>query len=331
MKAGKRRGASPDRIKILIGILLVAILVLLFLLLHKKSPSFLREYEAENQASNISRSFQIDSRLFASDLCIVTDQETEDTLDAGAALIFNITDKEVVYSQSAFDRLYPASTTKVMTYLIAAQYGDWSEKVTITDAMLDLDSGSSTAGLKAGDVYTMEDLIYGMLMVSGNDAAQAIAITIAGTQEGFAELMNQKALELGATGTHFVNPHGLTDEQHYTTAYDLYLILNEALKDSRFVDIISAAEHTAYYTGAGGSELSQTWSAGTWYANGNAQAPEGIDVVGGKTGTTSAAKYCMVLYSRDEAGKEYISVVLKSPSRSALYENLNALFSKIRN
>jgi D-alanyl-D-alanine carboxypeptidase (penicillin-binding protein 5/6) len=143
--------------------------------------------------------------------------------------------------------------------------------------------------------------------------------------------MNQKALELGATGTHFVNPHGLTDEQHYTTAYDLYLILNEALKDSRFVDIISAAEHTAYYTGAGGSELSQTWSAGTWYANGNAQAPEGIDVVGGKTGTTSAAKYCMVLYSRDEAGKEYISVVLKSPSRSALYENLNALFSKIRN
>lgn len=331
MKAGRKKGASLSIAKIVFVVLFIVLAVIVYLVLHRDSASYLREYEAENQASNISRSFQIDSELFASDLCVVTDQETEDTLEAGAALIFNITDQEVVYSQSAFDRLNPASTTKVMTYLVAAQYGDWSQKITITDTMLDLDPSSSTAGLKAGDIYTMEDLLYGMLMVSGNDAAQAIALTIGKTQEEFADLMNQKAQELGATGSHFVNPHGLTDEQHYTTAYDLYLILNEALKDSRFVDIISAAEHTASYTGAGGSELQQTWSAGTWYASGEVTAPEGITVVGGKTGTTNAAKYCMVLYSRDDAGKEYISVVLKSPSRSALYYNLNALFSKIGN
>lgn len=331
MRAGKKKGASLGIAKLVICVLLAAIAVIAYLLLHRDSEAYLREYEAENQASNISRSFQIDSELFASDLCVVTDQETEDTLDAAAALIFNITDHQVVYSQGAFDRLNPASTTKVMTYLIAAEYGDWSQKITVTDAMLDLDPSSSTAGLKAGDVYTMEDLLYGMLMVSGNDAAQAIALTIGKTQEGFADLMNQKASELGATGTHFVNPHGLTDEQHYTTAYDLYLILNEAVKDSRFVDMISAPEHTASYTGAGGSELQRTWSAGTWYANGNVEAPEGVTVIGGKTGTTNAAKYCMVLYSRDEEGKEYISVVLKSPGRDVLYYNLNALFSKIGN
>lgn len=331
MRAGKKNRTSLGGARIVLCVLLAAIAVIAYLLLHRDSESYLREYEAENQASNISRSFQIDSELFASDLCVVTDQATEDTLEAGAALIFNITDQEVVYSQGAFDRLNPASTTKVMTYLIAAQYGDWSQKITVKDAMLDLDPSSSTAGLKAGEVYTMEDLLYGMLMVSGNDAAQAIALTIGGTEEGFADLMNQKAQELGATGTHFVNAHGLTDEQHYTTAYDLYLILNEAVKDSRFVDIISAPEHTAAYTGAGGSELQRTWSAGTLYANGSVDAPEGITVIGGKTGTTKAARNCMVLYSRDEAGKEYISVVLKSPGRDVLYYNLNALFSKIGN
>jgi D-alanyl-D-alanine carboxypeptidase (penicillin-binding protein 5/6) len=170
-----------------------------------------------------------------------------------------------------------------------------------------------------------------MLMVSGNDAAQAIALTISETEDAFAALMNEMAWELGATGTHFVNAHGLTHEQHYTTAYDLYLILNAALQDPQFVSIISTPEHTAHYRGAGGSEKSKTWSAGTWYANGNVSAPEGITVIGGKTGTTSAAKYCMVLYSRDAQNKEYISVVLKSPSRDKLYYNLNALFSKIAN
>ena len=331
-RRGRRRGLGAELPKIIAAVLVVAAVVLVFLLFRKEDDSFLKPYEADNQAANISRSFQIDSELFASDLCVLTESgEPEDALEAGAALIFNITDQEVVYGQKAFERLYPASTTKVMTYLVAARYADLTQTITITDTMLDLDPASSVAGLKAGDQIAMKDLLYGMLMVSGNDAAQAIALTVGGTEEGFAELMNQMALELGATGTHFVNAHGLTHEQHYTTAYDLYLIMNAALQDELFVSIISTPEHTAYYRGAGGSEKTKTWSAGTWYASGEVSAPEGITVVGGKTGTTSAAKYCMVLYSRDAQDKEYISVVLKSPSRDVLYYNLNALFSKIAN
>lgn len=337
MKATKRRRRRRNSFhalmpKIIAAVLVVAVVVCLFLLLRKDDVSLLKPYEAENQAANISRSFQIDSELFATDLCVVAESgQPEDALEAGAALIFNITEGEAVYDQKAFDRLNPASTTKIMTYLVAAKYGDLSQEVTITDVMLDLDPASSVAGLKGGDTIAMKDLLYGMLMVSGNDAAQAIALTIGGTEEGFAALMNEMAWELGATGTHFMNAHGLTHEQHYTTAYDLYLIMNAALQDPQFVSIISTPEHTAYYRGAGGSEKTKTWSAGTWYANGNVSAPEGITVVGGKTGTTSAAKYCMVLYSRDAEEQEYISVVLKSPSRDKLYYNLNALFSKIEN
>lgn len=339
MKATKRRRRRSRRgefsvylPKVVAAVLVVAAVVLVFLLFRKEDVSLLKPYEAENQAANISRSFQIDTELFATDLCVVAESgQPEDALEAGAALIFNITEGEAVYDQKAFDRLNPASTTKIMTYLVAAKYGDLNQEVTVTDVMLDLDPASSVAGLKGGDTITMKDLLYGMLMVSGNDAAQAIALTIGGTEEGFAALMNEMAWELGATGTHFMNAHGLTHEQHYTTAYDLYLIMNAALQDPQFVSIISTPEHTAYYRGAGGSEKTKTWSAGTWYTNGNVSAPEGITVVGGKTGTTSAAKYCMVLYSRDAQDQEYISVVLKSPSRDKLYYNLNALFSKIEN
>ena len=334
MRSSHKKNTAMLAGKLAAAVLVIAAAVLIFMLLKDDEPDFLKPYEAENQAADISQSFQIDNELFASDLCVIMDpdaQDPADALDAGAALIFNITDNQVVYNQSAFDRLYPASITKVMTYLVAVKYGDLSQMVTITDAMLDLDSASSVAGLQAGDVISMNDLLYGMLMASGNDAAQAIALAVGGTQEGFADLMNQEALRLGATGTHFVNAHGLTDEQHYTTAYDIYLILNEALKDERFVEIISTPEHTAYYTGPGGCELERTWQAGTWYASGEVTAPEGYTVVGGKTGTTQAAGYCMALYSRDSAGKEYISVVLNSPSRDVLYYNLNALFSKITN
>lgn len=329
MKAGRKRGGIAVVGRLLVVLLMAAAAVLIYLLFQEEEESFLKAYQAEDQAANISRSFAIDTELFASDLCVVMDEtQPAEALDAGAALIFNITDQKAVYNQGAFERLYPASITKVMTFLVAADLVDWDETVTITDAMLDLDPASSVAGLKGGDIIAMKDLFYGLLVVSGNDAAQAIALHVSGTQEQFADLMNAKASELGATGSHFVNAHGLTDEQHYTTAYDVYLIFKEALKDPRFVDIISTPQHTAYYTGAGGSQVEKTWTAGQRYLTGEVEAPEGFTVVGGKTGTTSAAKNCIVLYSRDAAGKEYISVVLRAPSRDVLYEDLNALFSK---
>ncbi len=324
-----RHGRLGTFVSLAVVCVVIAAAVFAVIQLASSDSGMLMSYEPENQADSISRSYQVDSELFASDLCVTDSTDTSDALDAGAALIFNITDGEVIYSQNVFDRLYPASLTKIMTYLVAAQYSDLSQMVTVTDAMLNLEKDSTLAGLKAGDVISMRDLLYGMMLVSGNDASQAIALTVGGTEEGFADLMNQKASELGATGTHFTNAHGLTDDQHYTTAYDIYLIFNEAVKDPEFVQLISAVEYTAYYTGPGGSAVEKTWTTNNGYLNGEEQVPDGWTVIGGKTGTTAAAGSCMALYSRDDDGTEYISVVLKAPSSGTLYGDLDSLFEMI--
>ena len=151
MRATRRRrrrrgGLSVSLPKIIAAVLAVAAVVLVCLLFRKDEVALLKPYEAENQAANISRSFQIDTTLFASDLCVLAESgQPEDALEAGAALIFNISDEDVIYDQRAFDRLNPASTTKVMTYLVAAKYGDLNQVVTITDTMLDLDQHPSAA------------------------------------------------------------------------------------------------------------------------------------------------------------------------------------------
>ena len=242
--------------------------------------------------------------LFASALCVIdgepADDSTEFTGEAGA--VFGITDQHVIYSKNAYKQLYPASITKVMT---------------------------SLCGIKPGDTLTMEQLLYGLLIPSGNDAANAIAVHMSGSVEAFAGRMNEKARQLGATQTHFKNPSGLSDPEHYTTAYDLYLIFNEAMKLPKFREIIGADAYTASYTDAQGNAVSKTWKVGNWYQNGETETPEGLTVLGGKTGTTQAAGYCLIMAEQDEAGKEYISVVLKAENRQGLYKNMTNIITKI--
>ena len=167
------------------------------------------------------------------------------------------------------------------------------------------------------------------MIPSGNDAANAIAVHMSGSLESFAERMNEKARELGATHTHFKNPNGLTDPEHYTTAYDLYLIFNEALKLPKFREVIGADSYTASYRDADGNTVSKTWKVGNWYQNGEEKAPQGVTVLGGKTGTTQAAGYCLIMAERDESGREYISVVLKAENRQGLYDNMTNIITKI--
>ena len=268
--------------------------------------------------------------LFAEDLCVVTDSQDGDTsMNAEAGALFNVTDRSVVYSKNAFERLYPASTTKVMTAIIALEEGNLSDQVT-EDAVI-TEAGASLCGIKPGDVITMQDLLYGLMMPSGNDAANAIAVHMYGSIDAFADRMNVRARELGATGTHFMNPSGLTDENHYTTAYDLYLMFNEAMKLPLFREIIAEDSYTANYQNGAGEAVSKTWTVGNWYQKGERETPAGVSVLGGKTGTTQAAGYCLIMASNDSQDKEYISVVLKSDSRPSLYDNMTNIISKIVN
>ena len=268
---------------------------------------------------------------FASGLCVVSDEREyrDNQLNAEAALVFNITDRTVLFSKNAYERLYPASITKLMTALIAVKYGNLSDMVTVPEeAKIDV-PGASLCGLEPGDQISMEDLLYGALLPSGNDACAAIAVHMSGSIEAFADTMNQEAAALGATGTHFVNPHGLSDENHYTTAYDIYLILNEVSKYDKFMEIFTTRSREVSYTKADGSPTSAVYSISCWYFTGNTEAPEGVIPLGGKTGTTTPAKYCLALLSQDAEGKQYISVVLKAKNRQALYQNMNRLLEKI--
>lgn len=264
---------------------------------------------------------------FAKDLAVLSDIEIADIdYTAEAGLITKRGGGEVRFSKNPLKRMNPASTTKIMTMLVALEYGDLSQKVRVGEEVLAVEKGSSLAGLKPGDTLTLEQLLYALMLPSGNDAANAIAVYIAGSQESFCQLMNQKSKDLGAIHTQFQNPSGLTNEGHYTTAYDLYLIINAALKQEVFQKITGSESFLAEYTQADGSIKKKTWFNGNKFLS-EIEEPEGVIAFAGKTGTTSAAGNCLVLASK-EAEIEYISVVLKAENKAALYDNMYNLLEK---
>ena len=171
--------------------------------------------------------------------------EGEAALSARAAGVLSLDGGTALYQQALTERMNPASTTKVMTAIVALKYGNLSDLVTVPEEAVITESGSSMAGVVPGDQMSLEDLLYGLMIPSGNDAANAIAVHVGGSIEGFVSMMNQEAARLGATGTHFVNANGLTDPDHYTTAYDLYLMFHEALSYDTFRTIIGTHDHTA--------------------------------------------------------------------------------------
>lgn len=271
------------------------------------------------------------SDAFASDLCVVTDEASYDPdfVTSQAAALFDMDDREVLYSKDVFERMYPASITKIMTALVAIKEGDLKSRVLVTDDAVITEPGATLCGIEPGDTLTLEQLLYGLMLPSGNDAGAAIAVHIAGSIEAFSDMMNEEAVRLGATGTHFVNPHGLNDPDHYTTAYDLYLIFNEALKYPVFRQIVGTTAYTANYHNKNSEPVSKTWKGSNWFMTGERETPDGLKVFGGKTGTTKAAGYCLIMASRDDSDKEYISVVLKADSRPHLYDNMANIISKI--
>ena len=163
---------------------------------------------------------------------------------AKSALLIDLNTGRVVYEQDADERIYPASLTKIMTCLLALENGNLSDVVTVSaSALEDLDIDSSVAGLQVGEQMTLENLLYCMMVVSGNDACNVIAEHIAGSITDFVRMMNQRAYELGCLNTHFSNPHGLHDENHYTTARDLSIITQAALKSENFRQIVDTYEY----------------------------------------------------------------------------------------
>lgn len=293
-----------------------------------KKEKLVTEYETTNYDT-----YLYEGELFASQLCVsdtnvpLNDFEAASSLHAGA--LFGMSQQKVFYSEQIHDRLFPASTTKILTLYLALKYGTLSDIVTVSDNAVAVPSDSSVAGLRSGEQLTLEDLLYGLMLPSGNDSAVAIAEHISGSVDAFVELMNKEANALGATNSHFVNPHGYHDENHYTTAYDLYLIFNQGVLNQKFIDIISSATYTTDIKEPDGSTRSVTWKQSNLFVNGTRTAPENVTVIGGKTGTTDEAGACLVLYEQDSQSRPYISIVMGAESKNALYNTMDSLLSTI--
>lgn len=270
---------------------------------------------------------------FASDLCVtvddVTQEATVDMSQATAAGLFDIKEGEVIYAKNVHEKLNPASLTKVLTALCAIKYGNLDDVLTASENVYITESGAVTLGLQAGDTMTLDQALHALMLKSANDVAIMVAEYLAGSVEDFAVMMNETAQSLGATNSHFVNPHGLTDPNHYTTVYDLYLICNEAVKYDKFIEIIHTPTYNSVYHDKNGNEKEISLSTTNAYLKNEAFAPDNITVIGGKTGTTSAAGSCLILYSRDQSGNPYISVILQSSDRTVLYREMTELLGEI--
>ena len=213
--------------------------------------------------------------------------------NAKAALLIDLNTGRTIYEQDADEQVYPASLTKIMTCLLALENGNLSDTVTITEnAYADLVSGSSTADLQVGEQLRLEDLLYCMMVESGNEAANAVAEHIGGTIEDFVKMMNERAYELGCTHTHFMNPHGLHNESHYTTARDLSLIVQAALKSENFRTITNTAEYTLPATNLSDERVLKTTNMLIFQNSGNRYYyPKAIGI---KTGYTTPAGRCVI-------------------------------------
>ena len=275
------------------------------------------------------------AETFSQNLCIVKEDvlslDSVSLEEGQEAMLLDLDDRKVLFSKSAYEKVYPASITKIMTSMLALKYGKMDETVTITEENLQLEEGSQVCGFQAGDKVTVDQLVHCLLVYSGNDAASALAGYIAGSTSAFVDMMNTYAAQLGCTGTHFTNPHGLHDENHYTTPYDIYLMLNEARKYPKFVEITQLPSYTVTYTRADGSQMSTSLAATDHYLTGEAAAPKDVTVLGGKTGTTSDAGNCLALLSQNAYGKPYVSIVMGAATKDLLYVQMNSLLQNINN
>ncbi len=247
---------------------------------------------------------------------------TPEDLYAKAALVMDMDTGQMFLHKQVNQRLYPASTTKVMTLLLALETLPQDKLVTIPEAAREVPKDSSLTPVTPGEQMPVRDLLYGLMLRSGNDAANALAVLCAGSVEQFVEEMNSKAQTLGLSNTHFTNPHGYHDPEHYTTARDLAVLTRHALQQPEFANIITKTDWMMQQT--------------------NLRAPLHIEVntdlfkpqspfyypgaFGVKSGYTRAAGFCYVGCATQD-GRTLLAVVLNDRTRNQAWTDMGRLFN----
>ena len=229
--------------------------------------------------------------IFAEDIC--------PRVSAESAIVIEASGGNVIFEKDADTRRPMASTTKIMTALVALEAGDTSREVTVPSGAVGIEG--SSVYLETGDRLSLDDLVWALMLESANDAAAAIAINVAGSVDAFAELMNAKAKEIGLENTHFTNPHGLDNEEHYTTARDLAKLAAHALSNQKFREIVSTYRHNITV----GDET-------RYLLNHNQMLRLYDGAIGVKTGYTKRSGRCLVS-AAERNGVTLVAVTLNAP------------------
>lgn len=233
-------------------------------------------------------------------------------LGVKAAMLYELNTGTMLYGNNLDQQMYPASLTKIMTCLLALEYGNLTDEITVTEsAVSGIDPDGSTANLWVGETMTLENLLYCLMVSSANDAACVIGEYISGSVSDFVKLMNEKAQELDCTGTHFMNPHGLHDPMHYTTARDIGKIMLAALEYPAFETLYSTPSYDVPATNL--CESRHLESTNYFISTGRTAGYYDERVIGGKTGFTTPAGRCLACTAQD-GDLKLLSVVLGGDS-----------------
>ncbi|NLX83362.1 MAG: hypothetical protein GXZ04_06070 [Clostridiales bacterium] len=246
---------------------------------------------------------------------------TDEFLNAKSCLVVNAKTGKILFAKNPQERLYPASTTKMMTLLLALEHGNLDEQHELPAITGEVPRDSSLVPVYPGEKMSLRDLLYGLMLRSGNDAANAIAVIVAGSMEQFVQRMNERAAELGMTDTHFMNPHGYHDAGHYSTARDLTILAINAMNNPEFSAISSALIYDLPPTSKRGtlqirdtSELLNPLSS--YYYEG---------AFGIKSGYTSAAGFCYVGAAK-EGEEVLLATIMGSRTRNRGWNDMARLF-----
>ena len=279
-------------------------------------------------------------RLFSLALCclliyinIITvfaaPKKWDGTLVSETAIVIDGSSGQVIYEKNAHQKMYPASTTKILTGLLAVEYGNMTDNITYShNAIYGIERGSSHASISVDEVLTLEQSMYALSIESANDAAAGIGEYLESkTGKCLSSLMNERAKQAGALNSNFVNPHGLPDNNHYTTAYDLAMIAKECIKYDTFKEIFTAKTYSIPPTNK--QSKTRTFNAANWFVNGvfvydgNFQR-EGLLMT--KTGWTQEARHTLVT-AFEQDGRTIIAVVMSAPRDDDTFGDIEKLFN----
>ena len=279
-------------------------------------------------------------RLFSLALCclliyinIITvfaaPKKWDGTLVSETAIVIDGSSGQVIYEKNAHQKMYPASTTKILTGLLAVEYGNMTDNITYShNAIYGIERGSSHASISVDEVLTLEQSLYALSIESANDAAAGIGEYLESkTGKSLSNLMNERAKQAGALNSNFVNPHGLPDNNHYTTAYDLAMIAKECIKYDTFKEIFTAKTYSIPPTNK--QSQTRTFNAANWFVNGvfvydgNFQR-EGLLMT--KTGWTQEARHTLVT-AFEQDGRTIIAVVMSAPRDDDTFGDIEKLFN----